>query len=556
MPNITRGERMGGLMAYLQGPGRANEHTEPHLVAGDPAVMAWHDDAVLDRSTALAIAAELDHPRRLFGVEVAGGSVWHCSLSLRAEEGLLSDEKWAAIAHEFVDGMGFSDDTRQDEHGEMVGRAGCRWVAVRHGVSTNGNDHVHIAVSLVREDGTKASVWNDRRTAQRVAGELERKHGLEVLESRTAARGARGVKPAEVATAQRRGDVEPARVALARAVRAHAGAAADEAEFVRRLRRAGLLVRPRFAAGRDDVVAGYSVALRVSASGARGAVGERPVWYGGGHLDKDLSLPRLRREWPDTPSGASEAVAEWNAGRRGARPVMPGRETQEPAPELWQEYGQGIAALREQLRQVPVSDRATWAHVAHETAGAFAAWSVRVEDTPGPLAEAAQTIARSAHLRAGEVHARRATSVSAVKGTTLLLASLARGGQGTVAQAILLRHLMNLAKAIHDAHRATGEAQRAAQIAAVAREQLRLVQAGLPAPRPGTEVSRVRDVPEAVAADAELVRLARAGMAPVETAPARAPGSPVPTKAPTAPDSTRPRRPVVSPAASTSEVER
>ena len=539
MPNITRGERMGGLLAYLQGPGRANEHAEPHLVAGDPAVMAWHDDAVLDRVTALAIAAELDHPRRLFGVEVAGGSVWHCSLSLRAEEGQLSDEKWAAIAHDVVDGMGFSDATRQDEHGEMVGRAGCRWVAVRHGVSTNGNDHVHIAVSLVREDGTKASVWNDRRTAQRVAGELEAKHGLEVLESRAAARGGRGVKPAEVATAQRRGDVEPARVALARAVRAHAGAAADEAEFVRRLRRAGLLVRPRFAAGRDDVVAGYSVALRVP----KGAVGERPVWYGGGHLDKDLSLPRLRREWPDTPSGASEAVAEWNAGRRGARPVRPGRETQEPAPELWQEYGQGIAALREQLRQVPVSDRATWAHVAHETAGAFAAWSVRVEDTPGPLAEAAETIARSAHLRAGEVPARRATSVSAVKGTTLLLASLARGGQGTVAQAILLRQLMNLAKAIHDAHRAAGEAQRAAQIAAVAREQLRSVQAGLPAPRP------VHEVPEPVAADAELVRLARAGMAPVETAPARAPGSPMPNR-------TQPRRPVVSPATSTTEVER
>lgn len=546
MPNITRGERMGGLLAYLQGPGRANEHTEPHLVAGDPAVMAWHDDAVLDRSTALAIAAELDHPRRLFGVEVAGGSVWHCSLSLRAEEGQLSDEKWAAIAHDFVDGMGFSDDTRQDERGEMVGRAGCRWVAVRHGVSTNGNDHVHIAVSLVREDGTKASVWNDRRTAQRVAGELEAKHGLEVLESRTVARGGRGVKPAEVATAQRRGDVEPARVALARAVRAHAGAAADEAEFVRRLRRAGLLVRPRFAAGRDDVVAGYSVALRVpssGASGSEGAVGERPVWYGGGHLDKDLSLPRLRREWPDTPSGASEAVAEWNAGRRGARPVSPGRETQEPAPELWQEYGQGIAALREQLRQVPVSDRATWAHVAHETAGAFAAWSVRVEDTPGPLAEAAETIARSAHLRAGEVPARRATAVSAVKGTTLLLASLARGGQGTVAQAILLRQLMNLAKAIHDAHRAAGEAQRAAQIAAVAREQLRSVQAGLPAPR------HVHEVPEPVAADAELVRLARAGMGPVETAPARAPGSPVPNR-------TQPRRPVVSPATSTTEAER
>ena len=32
-------------------------------------------------------------------------------------------------------------------------------VAVRHGVSRAGNDHIHIAVNLVREDGTKASVW-------------------------------------------------------------------------------------------------------------------------------------------------------------------------------------------------------------------------------------------------------------------------------------------------------------------------------------------------------------------------------------------------------------
>nr|WP_015062420.1 hypothetical protein [Arthrobacter sp. J3.37]AFK89249.1 Relaxase/mobilization nuclease family protein [Arthrobacter sp. J3.37] len=32
IPNITKGTRMHGLIAYLAGPGRANEHTEPHLV--------------------------------------------------------------------------------------------------------------------------------------------------------------------------------------------------------------------------------------------------------------------------------------------------------------------------------------------------------------------------------------------------------------------------------------------------------------------------------------------------------------------------------------------
>ncbi|MFH5824468.1 hypothetical protein [Georgenia sp. AZ-5] len=81
-----------------------------------------------------------------------------------------------------------------------------------------------------------------------------------------------------------------------------ATASADEAEFVRRMRRAGVLLRPRFADGRTDVVTGYSVARRPEA-------GERPIWYGGGHLARDLSLPRLREAWPDNPTAASDAAA-------------------------------------------------------------------------------------------------------------------------------------------------------------------------------------------------------------------------------------------------------
>ena len=105
--NITRGARMAGVLSYLVGPGRENEHREAHLVAGDAAVMAWHDDAELDRAAALEIAGTLDHPRRALGTRVtaavkdADGArrgvrdahVWHCSLNLAAEEGALSDER-------------------------------------------------------------------------------------------------------------------------------------------------------------------------------------------------------------------------------------------------------------------------------------------------------------------------------------------------------------------------------------------------------------------------------------------------------------------------------
>ena len=153
MPNVTRGDRMAGLMTYLLGQGRHNEHEEPHLVAGDHALMAWYDDAELSVDNAKAIARHLDRLRTAMGVEVKGGHVWHASLSLRAEEGIRTDQEWAAIAQDFVSAMGFDDNDGT--------KAPCRWVAIRHGLSQAGNDHVHIAVNLVREDGTFHGHLND-----------------------------------------------------------------------------------------------------------------------------------------------------------------------------------------------------------------------------------------------------------------------------------------------------------------------------------------------------------------------------------------------------------
>ena len=184
IPNITKGTRMHGLIAYLAGPGRANEHTDPHLVAGSPSIMAWHNDDELnaDADAAQAIAKELDRARSVLGIEIPGGHVWHCSLSLRAEEGDLTDAQWAEIAQDFMDEMGFT---------EASGRAPAQWVAIRHGHSKAGNDHIHIAASMVREDGTKWSSWRDFPRAQQAARELEKKYGLEELSATHSTRGLR-----------------------------------------------------------------------------------------------------------------------------------------------------------------------------------------------------------------------------------------------------------------------------------------------------------------------------------------------------------------------------
>lgn len=523
MPNIRRGGQMGGLMVYLAGDGRSNEHEEQHLVAGDSAIMAQHGYSVLDRNTALAIAKSLDAPRRAFGVDVlrmvkdsdpvtgevtskrVAGDVWHCSLSLRAEEGQLSDEKWGVIAQNFADRMGFT---------EVSGKAACRWVAVRHGLSKNGNDHVHMAVSLVREDGTKATTHNDFTRAQEVCRDLESEYGLEQLESRGQGLGERGVKPAERERATRAHTVEVDAHKMERTVRAAATASVDEGEFVRRLRRGGVLIRPRFAADRDDVVSGYSVAVRPPA-------GEKPIWYGGGRLARDLTLPRLREGWPDSPQAAQGAVDEWRATAKNPwqyRPVTPGREESTPAPELWKQYSDEIGQLRRQLRDVPVTDRATWAHVARETAGAFAAWSQRVEATPGPLAQTSRELARSAHLRAYQSRPKPVQLGSAANAAMILLQA-ASGGQGTMAEAIMLRQLGRVTVAVLDAHAAAGDVRRAEQLTAMMHEKFAQVQQQLP------EIPSKQNGPETrtVTSENETMRRATEGLAVPGT------GSPLPT---------------------------
>ena len=65
MPNVRRGKNMTGLVAYLAGPGRENEHMDPHLVAGSAPIMAWWDTATLTHQDALDIGRELSQPARI-----------------------------------------------------------------------------------------------------------------------------------------------------------------------------------------------------------------------------------------------------------------------------------------------------------------------------------------------------------------------------------------------------------------------------------------------------------------------------------------------------------
>ncbi|MGW8566697.1 relaxase/mobilization nuclease domain-containing protein [Isoptericola sp. NPDC055881] len=392
----SRGGRTAGLMAYLAGPGKHNEHTNPHVVAGHDAVTAELGNGTLDTDAALDGANLLDRPMRAFDVEVTApvkvwdeqaqqqvkvgtrpAHVWHTSLALGPDDGVLGDAKWHQIATEFVARMGFAgDDTT----------APCRWVAVHHGQSSNGNDHVHIVVNLVREDGTKASVHNDFKRASKIAADLERKHGLRVVEGREQG-AAPGIHRSELERRARGQMPAVSRTELARRVRAVAAASADEKTFVDGLRDARVLVRPRFDRGSRDRVVGYSVALVPEAvNGRRGD----PVWFAPSKLDATLGLGRLRDRWGVDRAGDPSLVGVWRTRHRDR--TVAAKVTMAGAPEP---AAAGLKALNEHLARGgrPGFDKVA----AADAAGVLARASLsREHGEHGPLARASDALARAA----------------------------------------------------------------------------------------------------------------------------------------------------------------
>lgn len=366
---ITRGTSIGGLVRYLFGPGKANEHCGQHVVTGggveasmvgkplsaDEIRELWQHLDALRADYAIPTGARahvqvVAGAGQLPGLEDAGKAtdppiVWHMSLTNPDGDRVLSDEEWARIAQGAMDAMGFT---------EASGKAPVRWVAIRHGLAAGGNDHLHVAVSLVREDGTKPSVYRDYVKMSAFAAEVERRYGLATVDGRKSS-GLPGLTRAEIERARRDGSPEPDRTRLARVVREAVVDNQDEAEFVRRLRQAGVSVRPRFAEGGREKVVGYSVGL----PGHDG----KTIWFGGGSLAPDLSLPRLRSFWEATPQATTAAVAAW----RGA--TLPrGRETRSVSgPEWTKRAAAAIDQACDKLKRIPPDDHAQWASVANKT---------------------------------------------------------------------------------------------------------------------------------------------------------------------------------------------
>jgi len=138
-----------------------------------------------------------------------------------------------------------------------------------------------------RQDRTRPGIWNDFYRVREAGQDAERQLGLRstAAADRTAARRA---SRAETEQAARRGWAEAPRVRLRREVCTTAAGARTEQEFFMRLTRAGVLVRRRYSTVHPGEVTGYAVGLPDHA-----AKGGQTIWYGGGKLAADLTLPKL-----------------------------------------------------------------------------------------------------------------------------------------------------------------------------------------------------------------------------------------------------------------------
>jgi len=440
--STPRGEHVQPLLYYLFGPGRQEEHTDPHIVAG------WRHPADLEpplradgKRDFTKLVGLLLQPQAALGKRAYARPVWHCSMRAAPEDRMLSDDEWAQIAHDVMDRTGLSPYGQEDE--------AVRWVAVRH-----GDDHIHLVAMLARQDGGKPSVSWERYKVRAACLAAEQRYGLRCTATadHTAAR---YPTRAESEKAARRGLAEAPRITLRRQVTTAAAAAGSEGEFFARLDQAGVLVRKRFSVTNSGQVTGYSVALPGDITTKGG-----PVWYGGGKLAADLSWPKLRRRWTPhriTPGAAGLTAAERNAA--------------------WDHATRAAADAAAHIRAMARTHPAAAADAAWATSGtlhvAAAVLGSRI------LRQAADAYDRAARPPYGRIPPPSPAGNQLRQAARLLSAFAGLTGDRSMTPIVLITRLAALAEAVAELRDAQ---QHAAQAAAARAAAERLHAAAHPAP--------------------------------------------------------------------------
>ena len=442
---VYRGGNVGGLLRYLYGPGRHNEHESPHLVAAwdleTAAELATLEPEVLSGDGAHAVrdfrpmTGSMELATVLRPASVTARMVWHCPLRVAPDDRSLTDAEWAQVARDVMHRTGIAP------HGDP---GGCRWIAVRH-----DDESIHIVAVLARQDGSAARVPNDYRRVREACLAAEQRYGLTVTApaDRTAATHTTRaeVEKASRAAARTGGGVGsvPARDWLRERVQHAAAGARDPREFLDRLRVAGVVVRERRAP--DGSLSGYAVGRRET--------GTQPILYGGGKLAPDRTLPKLQARWAA-------------AGGPGALAGAPSAPEQDRA-QLWKQATEAAAHAAEQVRQhagsSDVNAMASAGDAAAAAAELLTAASWLTEgNSGGPLTQAARDYDRAAREARGRLP-QPTLPGTMLRTAALRLARSGKAGRNEAAQiALLVAQIGSLSLSVSRLRAAQGRPAQAA----------------------------------------------------------------------------------------------
>ena len=315
-----RGADVRRLLFYLFTEGLAGHHGLESDHTDAPPIVGWDDPHRLepprqaDGSRDLRrLAGLLNAPLALVELAKDATPVYHLAISAAKDpetgaprDRLLTDAEWADVAAEYLDRIGLAPRGDAD---------GVRWVAVRHAL-----DHIHVVATLARQDGKRVWPYRDFLRSREASHAVEARYGLvstapadrtgtpettraehRRLANVNAERAERGL-PAQPA---------PDRDVLRRQVRTALAGSDNLEQFLDLLRIDGVLVRERFSTLNPDEITGYAVALPHRTDSGQ------PIWFGGGKLAPDLTLPQLRRRWQEAEPGVGKG-AEPAGKTRGA----------------------------------------------------------------------------------------------------------------------------------------------------------------------------------------------------------------------------------------------
>jgi hypothetical protein len=475
---VTRGQGVARLLSYLYGPGRRNEHIDPHIVAGFRLPMALEPgtDARGDRDFR-HLAGVLTSPLDTLRHTPLALPIWQCSIRAAPTDRTLSDDEWADIAETVMHQTGFAP--RGDDEA-------CRWIAVRH-----ADDHIHLVVVLAREDGRNPNVHRDYYKVADACHLAEERYDLTrtAPADRTAA-----PRPtrAETELAHRQNWPEPPRTTLRRHVATAAAGAQSEGDFFAALEHAGVLVKLRHSARTPGQITGYAVALPHHNNKQN-----QPVWFSGGKLAANLTLPKLRKRWSAPQEG----------NRFDRRPFGGVELTHEERSAAYQQAARATATATWQMRHI--QDPAVRADVAAATSDVLHVTAALTGNRE--LARAADFFDRAAREPYGRQPpltpygtnlrtAARALALSGIRGQ--------RGNRPSLAGVLshLVVQLAALIEAIAE-HRQLQ--QRAAQAAAARKAAAQLARLSRPTPRPPSPT--LPPTPPNYTAEQNAARLAATG---------------------------------------------